>query len=1579
MRNQLYIAAALQLTFCWVLPAQSIILFETTTPPTAGQPSGGTITSTQYVGNFFQLNSPAHVDSISTAASVSDGGTIFGAILSVPALGTLPTGTPFGNSGPTAPLVTAVLSPTSTNAIVSKAVSVDLPAGAYVIIFGTGQYGATSGVASLEYSDGSKLTLPPGANQVNYGPSCNSGTTPCWSSGFGAPSPFFFALSGTNGTSTITSLNPNFAAPGGPSITLAVNGTGFLNTSLVAWSGSNLSTTFVSITQLTAIVPASFVTSPGTANVTVTTNGVATGASTFTIGTSNGPSISSLSPPGIAPGSAGFTLTVNGSGFSTGATVLWNGSFLITTFTSSTQLTAIVSSGLVASGGVASITVQNPNNSGTSNSATFIVGQVSNVPTLTNVAPSSATVGGAAFNLTLTGTNFTSNSAVQWNNTLLPTTFVSATQLNATVASNLLTAAGSVNVAVNSPGAGTSNVVAFPIVSSTGPAITSLNPASVAPGSQSFTLTVNGSGFNNSSAIQWNGGLLATTFVSAAQLTAGVPGTLLTNVGTANVTVTNAGSATSNALTFTISATALPVLSSLSPATTPPGGPQFTLTVNGSNFTTSSAVLWNGSLLVTTYVSPTQLTATVAGNLIANNGTANVSVTTPTSGTSSPLTFTIAVASGPNISSLNPSSAAPGGPSFILFVNGSAFTSASLVQWNGNTLVTSLISPTQLQASVSSTLLVTAGAANVTVATGTTTSNAVLFTIGAPNTPVLVSLSPNTATVGGAQFTLTANGSNFANGATIVWNGGLLSTTFVSATQLTATVPSSLIAAGGNASVGVVNPSGTNTASNTLTFTVTNTASPTISSLSPATASAGAAGFTLTVNGQGFISGASIRWNGSSLATTTFVSATQLTGSVPASLIASAGTATITVANQGGSISNSLIFSITAASNSTTLFQTTLPPTPGNFGQASLSTGQFLGNYFVLTAPAHIDSIGTYAQASDGGTIFGAILAVPSLTAPPTGNPFDGSTLVTATLRPGTTSSVVTAPVSVDLPAGTYALVFGSGYFGATSGTALAAFSNGGSSNVPAGWNQVSWGLYCGGGTTTCWSSNFASPSQFYFAVTGTPVTAPSLSISTLNPSAMTAGGSAFTLTVNGTGFASGSTVQWNGLSLPTTFVSATQLSAAVPANLIASIGAASVTVLTSTGAISNAATFTISSQVSSIATLNPPSATSGGPAFTLTINGSGFASGSTLQWNGQPIPTTFVNSTQLTANVPASLIANAGNASLTVLSPGGLFSNFLTFTVGSATPNISSLSPNSITVGSPAFTLTVTGTGFLSGSSIQWAGSGLATTYANATQLTATVPANLISFAGSVNVTVQNPTSGATSNAVQFLVAPVGSGNSSGGLAHYAVGSNWSTGIFVINTGSNTANYSISFFDDNGNPAQLPFATGSTSRLSGALAPYGSLYIEAANPSGPLTSGWGQIGADSSIVIQSLFRSTLNNTHYEGSVASSTGSKAFELPFEGNNFALNTPTYTGIAIANLDPANTALVTCIARDASGIVIPNAIAIPSIRPLGHWAGATFPLLVGQRGTLDCLSSTNVAVIGLRFIGTDTFSSLPVIKK
>ncbi len=71
------------------------------------------------------------------------------------------------------------------------------------------------------------------------------------------------------------------------------------------------------------------------------------------------------------------------------------------------------------------------------------------------------------------------------------------------------------------------------------------------------------------------------------------------------------------------------------------------------------------------------------------------------------------------------------------------------------------------------------------------------------------------------------------------------------------------------------------------------------------------------------------------------------------------------------------------------------------------------------------------------------------------------------------------------------------------------------------------------------------------------------------------------------------------------------------------------------------------------IATLSPDTATAGGGAFTLTVNGSSFASKAVVNWNGAAQTTSFVSSGQITAAIPATAIAASGMVQITVTNPG--------------------------------------------------------------------------------------------------------------------------------------------------------------------------------------------------------------------------------------------------------------------------------------------------------------------------------------
>jgi hypothetical protein len=90
--------------------------------------------------------------------------------------------------------------------------------------------------------------------------------------------------------------------------------------------------------------------------------------------------------------------------------------------------------------------------------------------------------------------------------------------------------------------------------------------------------------------------------------------------------------------------------------------------------------------------------------------------------------------------------------------------------------------------------------------------------------------------------------------------------------------------------------------------------------------------------------------------------------------------------------------------------------------------------------------------------------------------------------------------------------------------------------------------------------------------------------------------------------------------------------------------------------------------------TLVPTAVAPGEAAFTLSVSGAEFVSGSTIDFNGAPLTTTFVDSDHLTAMVPAASVATARTAAITVVNPapGGGASNVVYFPIGASETAIS-------------------------------------------------------------------------------------------------------------------------------------------------------------------------------------------------------------------------------------------------------------------------------------------------------------------
>ncbi len=527
----------------------------------------------------------------------------------------------------------------------------------------------------------------------------------------------------------------------------------------------------------------------------------------------------------------------------------------------------------------------------------------------------------------------------------------------------------------------------------------------------------------------------------------------------------------------------------------------------------------------------------------------------------------------------------------------------------------------------------------------------------------LNSITPPSVVAGGPDLSIALQGAGFELGCTVDWNGQPLSTSYVDAGDLTATIPAADTAAAGSGSVSVINPD--TTTSNALTLTITNPPAS-ISSISPASVTAGGPDLLVTVNGANFYAGSTVDWNGAALATT-FVSASQLTATIPAADTATAGTGAITVVNPDFSVSNAATFTITNPPASIT----SISPTSVTAGGPDLLVTVNGANFYA------------------GSTV-----------------DWNGTALVT--------TFVSASQLTATIPAADTA----------TAGT----------------------------GSITVVNPDLSVSNAATFTITNPPA-----SINSISPTSITAGGPDLLVTVNGANFYAGSTVDWNGTALVTTFVSASQLTATIPAADTTAAGAGSITVVNPDLSISNAATFTITNPQPVLLSVSPSSVAYGGPDLTVTLSGSNFLTGAVAQWNGTALATTFVSSSQLAAIIPAADTSAAGADSITVLNPDANVSGAQAFTVANPPAAvISGLSPSTIVAGGPAFSLGVTGTGFVPSSIVNWNGASLATTYVSASQLTATVPSSDIAVPATSTITVSGP-GGTVSNGLTFTAtAPV-------------------------------------------------------------------------------------------------------------------------------------------------------------------------------------------------------------------------------
>ena len=612
-------------------------------------------------------------------------------------------------------------------------------------------------------------------------------------------------------------------------------------------------------------------------------------------------------------------------------------------------------------------------------------------PTLSSISPSFGAQGSTVI-VTLTGLNFVSGSttvSVSGSGVTVGAPSGTTTQLTATFTTAASAATGVRSVTVTTPG-GTSGAVTFTVTPpppqlNVSPSTLSISgqQGGVSPNPQTLALTT-----SDGSAIGWSTAVSTSAggnWLNASPASGTTPGSVSVSMnpaglsaGTYNGTVSVTAASAANspqtvAVTLTVTgANPVPVVSTLSPGSAAAGGSGFTLTVNGSNFTSGALVQWNGANRTTTYINVTQLQATIPSSDIAASGTGQVTVVNPApgGGQSNALSFTISAGNNPipALGSLEPNTTASGSSAFTLALNGSNFIPNSVVQWNGSNRTTTFVSATQIQAAIPASDVATSGTAQITAvnpAPGGGQSNALSFTISSGNNPIpaLASLAPNTIVSGSSAFTFTLNGSNFISNSVVNWNGSSRPTTFVNASQLQAAISASDVSSPGTVQVMVSNPTPGGGQSNALTFSITaGNPAPLLTTITPSAITAGSAGFVLTLNGANFVNSSVVQWNGSSR-NTAYVSATQLQASISSQDIAIAGTAAVSVTNPAGKSSNTIDFTILPPGASAGI-SFSIP----NFGTLSMLSGSSTGS---LSAGYGVLQPGTGSSAPFGAVVFG--------------------------------------------------------------------------------------------------------------------------------------------------------------------------------------------------------------------------------------------------------------------------------------------------------------------------------------------------------------------------------------------------------------------------------------------------------------------------------------------------------------------------------------------------------------------------------------------------------------------------------
>lgn len=1137
---------------------------------------------------------------------------------------------------------------------------------------------------------------------------------------------------------TVGSVSPLIGSTLG-STAITITGTDFQSGATVLIDANPCtSVVFVNPTSITCNTPAH---AAGVVTVTVTNPDTQSNVLAAAYTYNAPPTVSSITAnAGVLAG--GTSITITGSDFVTGATVLFDVSpCTAVAFVSATSLTCTTP---VHIAGAVSVTVTNPDTlTGTLASAYTYQA----APVVTSVAALTGFIAGNTA-VTITGTGFVAGAAVLFDtDPCTSIVVVSATSITCNTPAHI---AGAISVTVTNADLQTDTAAAaFTYIAA--PVVTTITN-SAGPPVGGTAVTITGTDFVTGATVLFDTDPCTPVgFTSSTTLTCTTPAHL---VGAVSVTVTNPDTqsgTTAAAFTYQDAPTVTSVAVNEGALA---GGTAITIT--GTGFVTGAAVLFDVSACTAISVdSSTSITCTTP---LHAAGAVSVTVTNADTQTDT-LASAYTYQAGPTVSSVAALTGNAIGGTAVT-ITGTDFVSGATVLFDTDPCTSVVFgSATSLTCT---TPAHAAGAVSVTVTNPDTQLHALAAAFTYIAAPIVSSIDITSGALGGATA-ITITGTDFVSGATVLLDATpCAGVVFGSSTSLTCNTPAHVA---GLVSLTVTNP---DTQNSILASTYTYQAAPNISSVTPG--SGAVAGSTpVTITGTGFLTGAAVLFDITPCTAIVIVSDTSITCTTPGHV---AGAVSVTVTNTDTQTDTQAVSYIYLEAPTVTVVSPLTGALAG--GTAMTITGtNFLPGATVALGGVDCTSL-TVVSATSITCTSGANTA--------------GLVGVTAT---NTDTQTGTLPTSFTYLAGPTV----------TGVLPLNGFAVGGTSVTITGINFVSGATIlfdatpCAGVAFVSVTSLTCTTPAHAAGIVGVTVTNPDTQAHTLSsaytydpaPTVTTvtassgalAGGTSITIT--GTNFNAGATVTFDGLACTSiNIVSSTSITCLTPAHAAGAVTVAVTNPDTQIGSQAAAYLYLAAPVVSSLST--PVGPIAGGTAMTIT--GTGFLAGAVVNFGVTACAgVTVVSATSITCTTAA---ATAGTVSVTVTNTdtqnGSLASSF----TYQGPPVVYSASNNAGTTAGGVL-ITISGTSFVSGATVLIdAGTCSGVSFVNSTSLTCTTPPHAI---GAVSITVTNPD---TQNhilaaAYTYQVAPTVSsispitGFAVGGTAVTVTGTNFVTGATVL------------------------------------------------------------------------------------------------------------------------------------------------------------------------------------------------------